>query len=59
MRITLNTDGTIAAIGYQAYDFPCPSFITFDNFQRYRCFNMSDIMNEESWEYTPIPIDPS
>jgi hypothetical protein len=51
MRIDINTDGSIAAIGFMPYEYPCPEFITFSNFQQYRCINIDDIMNEANWEF--------
>lgn len=54
MRINVNIDGTISAIGYMPYEHACPKFITFDNFQQYRCLNTERIMYEEAWEFIEL-----
>lgn len=50
MKIHLNSDGTIHAIGFvDTYSHDCPEFINMDNFITFKCVNLDDILNPESW----------
>jgi hypothetical protein len=50
MKIHLNSDGTIHAIGYvDTYPHNCPNFINMENFTTLKCVNFDDISNPESW----------
>jgi hypothetical protein len=50
MRIHINEDGTINAIGYvPTYSHDCPDFITFENFTTMKCIDIDNYMNPESW----------
>lgn len=57
MRIVINADGTINALGYQDnYPLPCPDFITLENAMHMKCINLSDHLNSDSWvEIEPEP----
>lgn len=53
MNININVEGVITEIGIFQYNYPCPDFITFDNFTRMKCINIDDHMNHESWVEVP------
>lgn len=49
--ILINEDGTIGGISILPEEFPllCPDFVSFMNYTEYKCINVSDYLNLQSW----------
>lgn len=54
MRILINDDGTINALGYEDYPLPCPDFITPLNAMQFKCIDRANHLLPESW----VEIEP-
>lgn len=50
-NIDINEDGTIGGISIVPGEFPflCQDFIDFTNYTEYKCINVSDYLNLQSW----------
>lgn len=59
MRMTLNQDGTINAIGnVPSYPMIAPSFIVYSGHMRWQWDTVNDINQQSSWIELPLTEDP-